>query len=163
MAISKERLEELINNDEQKIYYISNITNNNLTASVKQIEEYKNLKELAYLIINGIDNFRENLFETKLDAEFALELGDIKKEEKLNLPTFEEITTNDKYNYYGISYFGFNDYTLMVKLPSEDDDREFIRIYKNRVNEEGCWEEATKENYIDACKLCRSLFLGEKV
>ena len=166
--ISRERFEELINDDEQKIYYITTIVNESgaldLSSTNRVIKEYKNLKEFVYLIMSSIDNFEENLFDNKLDAQFALELSNIKKEEKLALPTFEEITTNDKYNYYGTSDFEFGDgYRLIVKLPSEDDDCEFIGIDVNGNCELYHWEEATKENYFEACKIARELWLGEEI
>lgn len=162
--ISKERFEELLNDDEQKFYYITTIVDNNSNVLRKEIKEYKNLKEFAYLILSTIDSIEENSFETKLDAEFALRYKQIPKIEYLDLPTFEEITTNDKYNYYGTSYFEFGDgYRLIVKLPSEDDDCEFIGIDVNGNCELYHWEEATKENYLEACRIARKLWLGEEV
>lgn len=106
----------------------------------------------------------DKLFETKEEAEWYLEFGNIERVERLNLPTWEEIITNNKYNYYGTSYFEFgDDYRLIVKLPNEDDDCEFIGIDINGNCELYNWEEATKENYIEACKMAKKLFLGEEV
>ena len=110
------------------------------------------------------DFYCKYFFETKEDAEFALKYQNITRTETLSLPTWEEVTINDKYNYYGISYFEFGDgYRLFVKLPSEDNDCEFVGIDVNKNCELYHWEEATKENYLEACELCKKIFFGEKI
>ncbi len=162
--ITKERLQQLIeqgatiwavnfyNKDIEKLELNSNLDAVNAGEFMKY-----DIKQYYYFHYSF-----ENLFETKEDAEFALRFKRIQKPpEFLDLPTWEEFITNDKYNYYGSSYFSFDNYRLIVKLPSEDDDCEFIGIDVDGNTEIYHWEEATKENYLEACEICRKLWLGE--
>ena len=170
--ISRERFEEL-KKETQIVFYILNNSVSILRLdetygiSTEEYNKTHNCKPQLFHNYNGIfQNICdvEKLFETKEEAEFALKFKRIPKVEYLDLPTFEEITTNDKYNYYGTSYFEFGDgYRLIVKLPSEDDDCEFIGVDVNGNCELYNWEEATKENYIEACRIAKKLFLGEEV
>lgn len=95
-------------------------------------------------------------------CKWSLKYQHIPRTEELNLPMWEEFITEDKYNYYGTSYFAFDNYRLIAKLPDEDDDCEFIGIDVDGNTELYHWEEATEENYIKACDLCVKLFKGEE-
>lgn len=95
--------------------------------------------------------FDEDLYETKEEAEFVKEFKNIKRTEILNLPTFEELKKFERFDFkakdghrYTIHFIsGFN--TLAI-----------TGIIKNEY-----YGEASKENYIDACKIAKNLFLGE--
>lgn len=92
----------------------------------------------------------ENLFETKEEAEWHREFGHIKRTEKLELPTWEEFDE--------IKFVWFVDkmqnqcclYYLNVA------NKIFINV-SGEVVEIG---EFTKENYTEACRKCKKLFIG---
>ena len=103
------------------------------------------------------------LFETRKQAEWALKYQRIPRTEYLDLPTWEELITDDKYKYhYGLSFFDFDNYRLIACIPTEDDNTEFIGIDVDRNTELYHWDKATEENYEKACDLCVKLFKGEK-
>lgn len=149
--ITKERLRELIKQDDKKIYW--SCKGNNFST----IQEYDNLREFASLILESIDNIEESVFETKEEAEWEMKFGDVKRTEKLGLPTWEQfMLTSD-----GVEFTAKNgDKIRFHKISDYTESR--ITVYdkngKESIDEE--WE-ATKENYIEACKLCKKLFLGE--
>lgn len=93
------------------------------------------------------------LFETKEDAVFAKEFKNIKRIEVLNLPTFEELKNFERFDFkakdghrYTIHFIsGFN--TLAI-----------TGIIENKY-----YGKATKENYLEACKIAKKIFLGGKI
>lgn len=99
------------------------------------------------------------------DKEFELEFGDIQRTERLRLPTWEEflkfspkIDSNCLskdfiiiFDKYCTAYFLSK---LNNRITLQEEDEGFIDPYKD-------WE-LTKENYIEACKLCKRLFLKEE-
>lgn len=94
----------------------------------------------------------ENLYETKEEAKFAKEFKNITRIDTLNLPTFEELKKFERFDFeakdghrYTIHFIsGFN--TLAI-----------TGIIENKY-----YGEATKENYLEACKIAKKLFLGGK-
>lgn len=173
--ITKERLEHLQKNG-ATVWQIKNNGEFNIAipikldkVSIKYSKEGIEVKSDVYMLFKVAEAYNQIYFikydeltESEQDAEFINKYQGITRTETLSLPSWEEITTNDKYNYYGTSYFEFGDgYRLIVKLPSEDDDCEFIGIDVNGNCELYHWEEATKENYTEACRLAKKLFLGE--
>lgn len=95
----------------------------------------------------------EDLFETKEDARWELEMT-ATRTETLKLPTWEEI--EDDYN------LEFDNSCLEVYKTV---NRILVKTNKNYL---GLYDYvfdklATKENYIEACKLCLRLFKGEEV
>lgn len=92
----------------------------------------------------------EDLYETKEDVEFAKEFKNITRTETLNLPTFEELKKFERFDFkakdghrYTIHFIsGFN--TLAI-----------TGIIENKY-----YGEAIKENYLEACKIAKNLFLG---
>lgn len=159
MAISKERLEELIKEgatiyslDEQVKYPIPIFLKDGENAVVNDNELVNSVR-----VIDKI----ENLYETQKQAEWSLNYQHATRTEELNLPMWEEIITDDKYKYhYGLSFFDFDNYRLIVCVPNEDDNTEFIGIDVDGNTELYHWDEATEENYIKACDLCLKLFKG---
>lgn len=94
--------------------------------------------------------YLDEVFETKEDADFMLKFGSIERTECLQLPVFED---------FGKSEILFN---------SENGDaisflliQNKIVIYKN-FNQRIFYKINNKKNYLDACKYCKSLYLGEK-
>ncbi|MDY6382156.1 MAG: hypothetical protein SPK94_07890 [Bacteroidales bacterium] len=164
--ISKERLEELIK-EGATIYFTYSCEN--------KIEEITLDKDYSIGIVYGVDclmqkhyndEFGENfaggielidLFETKEDAEFALRYKKITRIETLSLPTWEEI----------IKEIGMNG-TYHIVFTSKDEWAECnLSVCTSRqhiiIDGYKCYKywDLSKENYLEACELCRKLFLGE--
>ena len=160
--ITKERLEELIKQGatiyEAKYHNINPvdfsknkvrfITDKFLTLEPSFFEKYKCHK------------YFNRLFENKEEAEWELEFGNITRTETLKLPKWEEFE-NDKnvvtiYSkkhliYHLLCYNNLSEYHITIeKVDAVDNDIMFEKPL-------------TKENYIEACKLCKKLFLGEEV
>ena len=94
--------------------------------------------------------FDENLYEAKEDAEFAKEFKNIERTEILNLPTFEELKNFERFDFkakdehrYSIHFISGSNILVIAGI--------FTTEY---------YGEATKENYLEACKIARNLFLG---
>ena len=168
--ITKERLEELIK-EKAEIYYIINKTFIAGYSSISEIMSYK-LNEPDYYIVDDnclclmkIQNNEEDycvyawklqeLFETKEEAEWELEFGNITRTETLRLPSWEEVCDGC------ITEFCFID-TKKGKHNVYISD-EGISITSLTLYEDRFWNKLTKENYIEACKICKKLFLGEEV
>lgn len=92
--------------------------------------------------------YLQNLFETKEDAEWYLEFENITREEKLSLPSWEDLED------FGCIRINSNTYLNWNKVIN------WISVCA--CGTECYFETATKENYIDVCRLCKKLFLGEK-
>ena len=99
-------------------------------------------------------DYLEYLYETEEDAEFASEFQNIKRVETLNLPFWEDIINKKLHKIYFYSKLGG---TFIMEIEGN------IFIY-----EVDCFphfifnKKTTKENYFEACKEARRLFLGEK-
>ena len=149
--ISKERLEELIG-QKAKIYSTHWQEEVDLSLPCKIVESEYDNKTITRLVVFEdeehapsymIDNLTEDIEGAKWEEEF----GCITRTEKLELPTWEESKKCDT-----ICHF---------------DDVEFD--YFEHDNTYGLYQdcynlldlEATKENYILACRKCKELFLGE--
>lgn len=141
MAITKERLQELINEG----------------ATIYGVPKYdKKIYKLNAKNYSIDDNELNYLFETKEQAEWYLKYHATRTEE-LDLPTWEEFKSGKKVKF--IDFYGHH-YTFEMK--DEDyiwltfktifDDSEIIVKFD---------EPATEENYIKACDLCLKLFKGE--
>lgn len=155
--ITKERLVELI---EQGATIYGKIYGDILAIELSK----KNKPEIKYddrLDVYCTSNEWRNkmqfcyLCETKEEAEWELEFGNITRTETLKLPKWEEFNKN--------SYFQFvsKDMSNVVLAESsyleinEYIDGEFVQTFFHK--------EMNKENYIEACKLAKKLFLGEEV
>lgn len=150
--IEREKLEEILKNN-GKIYHI--IEYKGELATVKNKAEDYNAIDLLYLFINGDKN---QWFETKQDAEFALKYQNITRTETLSLPTWEEVE-NDYIEPNIILFHRF--------MKKDNTEAELVvDCFENKIEVLGVggayniWE-ATKENYLKACEICRKLFLGE--
>lgn len=166
--IQPDRLKELIE-QEATIYGI--------TGLPRWVEEinlgsllYEEIRNWLYKVDticygSGENDFRkeklyrfgnEDLFETREEAEWALEFGNITREEKLVLPSWEEFLNKPL-------WFHDDDVNFLTK------DNEEIGFYKTCFSKIIVMRDAetvfnkplTEENYIEACKLVKKLFLGE--
>ena len=106
----------------------------------------------------------DNVFATKEDAEFELEFGNITRTEKLELPNFDEIDTGNGDTV--ICLFNSKDgteYTLAVDDFGDGDSYDWtISVSDHRKD---FWEDFdfTYGGYLEACRLCKKLFLGEEL
>ena len=150
--VTKERLKELIKQDDKKIYWLSK---GNSSSAVSVIKEYNNLREFASLILESIDNIEESVFETKEDAEFALKFKRIPRTEYFDLPTWEEFNSEDKLAAFTV--YPHNYHLLKVG------NYIYLRSFYGQGGMDIFNKPLTKENYLEVCELCRKLWLGEEI
>lgn len=144
--IAKERLEELIKQG-ASIYF--------LTLS--------NVKEVTYNAIPTFwkkhwQDYEDRMFETKEDARWELEMTAIYQD------TLKLANYTDFENENGDRVFYHKGTTYELSLWWASDNTKIIRITWNGRDGFGWLFEKplTKENYIESCKLCKKLFLGEE-
>ena len=160
--ITKERLKKLIeecatiySNDYGEIQLIKendlilydNGQNNYILYALEPNKKYHN------------EIFDEDLFETEEEAKWFAEFGCVERTEKLELPTWEEVS-RDLQNVPAGNYVikEFDDVSLEY-IKYRNGNYAVIGVYKYDDRLE---LEATKENYIKACRKCVELFKGEK-
>ena len=152
--ISKERLEELIEQEKQvwKIY-------KDTCQGVYQVPA--GLFGVGFSSqVDETTPFNE-LFETKEQAEWYKEFGCIERTDYLDLPTWEEIQKCSLYTLY------FNNKELYLYRVYFNREAEMITIEEQNEEYLECFTKIeelplTKENYILACRKAKELFLGEK-
>ena len=149
--ITKERLEELIKQGttiyEAKYHNINPV---DLSRKIRCINyrygmiEFEPLPKEKYLH----HKYLKNLFETKEEAKWYLDFGNITRTETLSLLSWEEF---------------FNSGKSIVFRDAYGDIQE-LKQYNREIyiNKQYCGF-LTKENYIKACEICKKLFLGEEV
>jgi hypothetical protein len=154
MAITKERLQELIN-EGATIY----------TNRLKKPEKYKLYKDYfidkdklcacnkSHTAIDCVIKL-DKLFETQKQAEWSLKYQHIPRTEELNLPMWEEIEKIKEKDVYIIAkpkemrfYIDYKFLIPQIKLCTLED------VFNWNLDEEG---------YLSACDLCLKLFKGEK-
>lgn len=96
------------------------------------------------------------LFETREDAEWYREFGSIERTERLELPTWEEVSRDLENAPVGNYVIKSSDGWSLEYVKYNET---VIGLYSEYVWSE--WE-ATKENYSLACRKAKELFLGEK-
>lgn len=160
--ITKERLEELIEQGatiysneygeiqlkkENDLSLYENGQNNYILYALEPNKKYHN------------EIFDEDLFETEEEAKWFAEFGCIERTERLELPTWEEVS-RDLQNVPAGNYVikEFDDVSLEY-IKYRNGNYAVIGVYKYDDRLE---LEATKENYIKACRKCVELFKGEK-
>ena len=145
--ITKERLEELIQQS-ATIYYIFE-------------DVVFNTKEIIPITLNDGASFDiTNAFETKEEVEFALRFKRIPRTEYLDLPTWEEFCELDKLIVnYEFQFCGNDKVIYLLYFIGHKE----ISVWNNMECKVEFNKKATKENYIEACEICRKLFLGEEV
>lgn len=178
--ISKQRLEELIEQG-ATIYSISKET---FIAGVSDLLKIKPLKLDSKVYGISVDKYNEinnckphlyigndytpfekvaeleNLFESEEDARWELEMT-ATRTETLKLPTYKQVCDM----IYSSKLYGvltiktFDKITFGYKRQIDDN----VYIFVDRLSETQYLGSLTKENYIEACKLCLRLFKGEEV
>lgn len=163
--ISKERLKELIN-QKAIIYFVYHGYVDWKEGKYKNdfilCEDYVSI----YWTTRSHQIKYEELFETREDAEWYNEFGNIHRVEKLSLPTWEEFNKIEFYTKTARVIFEktIESYPIHPDI-EEEQDYEFIQIWELTFDGGDILhyhELATKENYLDACRICKDLFLGEE-
>ena len=90
------------------------------------------------------------------EKEFKARYQNIRRTETLSLPTYKSITDDLKNSLKGA-----------YVVEETDDFSLCFQTQKNKILlfseiKDYVWD-ITKENYLEACELCRKLFLGENV
>lgn len=162
MAISKERLEELIKQG-ATIWYVGKDYSVNANRMVDIRLGKFNKIENDYLLVKAGDGFHtprynfvaylDGLFETRKQAEWHLKYHATRTEE-LNLPMWEEIEKIKEKDVYIIAkpkemrfYIDYKFLIPQIKLCTLED------VFNWNLDEEG---------YLSACDLCLKLFKGEE-
>lgn len=116
----------------------------------------KYVKPLANLFGISCDEFLEN---TENTLYWEKEFGCLERTERLELPTWEEFIESDNRFIKFISKKGNR--CMIQRYYDDKTNNGFLYVMANGENllEKGYY---TKENYYEACKLAKSLFLGEK-
>lgn len=157
--ISKERLEDLIN-EKAVVYdvFCGDVEFIDLTM-IKVFGQTD--KTLTFEYYN--DTFcqlimRDNndLFETREDAEWQLEFGNIKRVETIAFPTWEEFKKQN-------NIFRFIDkqgYKCKIDGYCSPYTGGFIDVVQGGTGLTDL-NEFSKENYVKACRLAKKLFMGD--
>ena len=158
--ITRERLEELIekgatiySNEYGEIQLIKendlslydNGNNNYILYALEPNKKYHN------------EIFDEELFETKEEAEFSLEFQNITRTETLNLPTWEEL--NKKVDTIPNMFWQIAKCSEFILFLQTDKTLNNSQIILRGNDDTYNWG-LTKENYLEACKIAKKLFLG---
>lgn len=162
--ITKERLKELIEQG-ATIYFINSDSVDCKDSKYPSVEVGNNYASILYGgHWHNIDY--ENLFETEEDAKWELEMT-ATRTETLKLPTWEEFNKDN----FGIKFYNKSREFCLHRVRYSSSDKNplwKIDLYESYGDDEDtvAWEKSwdlTKENYINACKLCLRLFKGEEV
>lgn len=103
--------------------------------------------------------------QEKLD--WYLEFGNITRTETLSLPSWEEF--NKIKELYFIFYVKQYEYTIFGTVKKTEFGKCDTLIISKENHKMSCGydeifeAEYTKENYIEACEICKKLFLGREV
>ena len=97
------------------------------------------------------------LFETKEEAEEYLEFGNIVREERLELPSWEEFLKMSLWDDKNNVEFKTNKGNTIQIFKTKQSEIIVMRDTETVFN-----KPLTKENYNEARRLCKKLFLGEK-
>ena len=161
--ITRERLEELIS-QRATIYSTDwdeavELSPETCTVENIKISEYgEEIGEKLFVKEDEqhIPSYRLSALEEYIETEkFKKEFQNITREEILNLPTWEELNIIDEIKIYGGNGRRYllqaDEYDISIYA---DDGYDFM-LYKQF--------DRTKENYLEACKMVKKLFLGDKM
>ena len=152
----------------------------------EQFEEISNRKyaedRIVYIVFKGDEkatalhivyddewllahNNLKDIYETKEDAEWEHEFGNIMWTEKLELPTWEQIqpdTEDDSTTFIFNSRDG-TEYVLTATDCGDDDFYDWaIEVYSTSGDFNRVFD-FTYDGYLEACRFCKKLFLGEEL
>lgn len=166
--INKERLQELINNNAEiiKAYHDD-------WDDCDRVKYIKISPETHYIIGDGEytrlivkkkerdfnEGFIVNLFETEEDYEEFCEFGIIIREEKLDLPFWNELKEK-----IDTGSFGFQDIESFddIKLRYKKELDGKVTIFVDKDEKTIFEKKLTRENYNKAREICKELFLKRR-
>lgn len=163
--ISEERLKELIEQTKPVYAVIKTKQWRNLDRErYMAIDLRFDLSNTPPLVIRNDANFEdqvinyEDLYETKEQAEWERDFQRIERTEYLDLPSWEEFTS--EYKYHPISFTSKNGISVIwvMKVLKEIEIRECYRGAEYTIFD----KKLTKGNYREACEMAKRLFLGEE-
>lgn len=167
MAISRERLEELIKQG-ATVYWLCGDF-----VSTTRLNNLHYISECNILCKNNVNGkecvvYLKDLYETRKEAEWHLKYHATRTEE-LDLPMWEEIQSNldevkkgkDKINISFIKRFNLSKLGYILLMLVKIEEGPIQLEVSNNVEYMQRWA-ATEENYIKACDLCIKLFKGEE-
>lgn len=117
----------------------------------------ENIVAISYdnSIYGKIIRDNKDLFETKEQAEWKRKFGCIERTETLKLPTWEEFCNENKL----VAFTAYPHNYHLLKVGNYI----YLRSFYKQSGMDIFNKPATKENYIEACRLCKKLFLGKEV
>lgn len=95
----------------------------------------------------------ETIIDSREEAEWLLEFGNIKRTEKLEMPSWEKMQKIERFDFKGK-----DGYRYTMNFISGFKTLAITGIIENKY-----YGEATYENYLEACRICKKLFLGEEL
>ena len=101
----------------------------------------------------------ESIFATKKEAEWELEFGNITRTEKLELPTWEQALEQSLEVGIGTTFVDAHKGKWQLIFAKD----EIILCDWSLMSRDKSWKKLTHENYLEACRLCKKLFLGEEL
>lgn len=176
--INKQRLEELINQCatiyyidtswiNKNIRYVNSLTLDKRNHRVGYATYNFSLPEQENVVLKDITNdgyYHEgiarlqDIYEDIEEAKFNAEFKRVAKIQYLDIPTWEQAEKIDK-----LVVCEFDDWYRLQVCPSENiDNNGWIGIDCGGNCELYHWDSANEENYIEACKQFKRLFLGEE-
>lgn len=117
-----------------------------------------NSKEKRLLVLEddkktAFCSYRLQFLEEDVETEkFKLEFQNITRTETLSLPTFEELKKFEVLDFKAKDGYQYTIYYISG----------FKTLAITGITGNKYYGEATKENYLEACKIAKNLFLGEK-
>ena len=110
-----------------------------------------------------IFSIQSRWFDTKEEAEWQIEFGNITRTETLELPTWEDLQSKTEH-YIRFNTKRWTKCWLAIDMPYKNDVGKILITYADTDNNYHIIydKRLTKENYTRACRKCKELFLGEK-
>ena len=107
----------------------------------------------------------KDVYETKEDAEWEAEFGNVQWIERLELPTWEQIQPESENDSITLTFNSKDgtEYVLSVTDYGDDDFYDWtIEVYSTSSDFSHDFP-FNYDGYLEACRLCKKLFLGEQL
>ena len=168
--IERERLEELI---KQGATIWSNDWEEEIVLDkdhcvIFHCTRYNNEYDCDILSVDEGDGYVNNYIIRALEedvesAKWKLEFGNIERTEKLTLPTWEE--AQDKRFYYINNFQSLTGLRFFISIYKFTNDFEIHCSHGSKIGDyhiERHFDLRDKKQYLEACRLAKKLFLGER-
>ena len=101
----------------------------------------------------------DKIFATKEEAEWVAEFGNITRTEKLELPSWEQALEQSLEVGIGTTFVDAHKGKWQLIFAKD----EIILCDWSLMSRDKRWKKLTHENYLEACRICKKLFLGEEL